>query len=120
MNPQAPILGFHEVLLRQRPHVAVTNARPTREQEHVPREVAVGRIISHAGELAQFLFRKVHLLELRLLWSVAFERAERDNATEHGKHHHAFQAVYMSEYGLRHKPLDGAHVHVEILDEILV
>ena len=26
----------------------------------------------------------------------------------------------MSEYGLGHKPLDGAHVHVEILDEILV
>ena len=29
MNPQASILGFYKVLLRQRPHVAVTNARPT-------------------------------------------------------------------------------------------
>ena len=70
MNPQATIFHFHEVLLRQRPHVAVADASPTREQEHVPREVAVGRIISHAGELAQFLFRKVHLLELRLLRTV--------------------------------------------------
>ena len=120
MNPQASVLGFYKVLLRQRPHVAVTNARPTREQEHVPCEIAVGRIVGHICKLAQFLFRKVHLLELRLLRSVAFERAERDNATEHGKHHHAFQAVYMSEYGLGHKPLDGAHVHVEILNEILV
>ena len=120
MNPQATIFRFHEVLLRQRPHVAVADASPTREQEHVPREIAVGRVVDHVGELAQFLFRKVHLLELRLLRTVPLERAERDGATEHGKHHHAFQAVDMSDYGSWLEPLDGAHVHVEILDEVPV
>lgn len=120
MNPQASVLGFHKVLFRQCPHIAITDARPAREQEHIPREIAVGRVVGRVGKLGQLLFRKVHLFELRLLRSVAFERAERDDATEHGEHHHAFQAVDVPDYGSWLETLDGTHIHVEVFDEVSI
>ena len=120
MNPQASVIRPHQIGGCQTPHVAIADTRPAREQEHVPREITVGSVIGRVRKFVKLVFRQVHLFEDRFLRRIALERAERNDAAEHGKHHHAFQAVDMSEDGSGHETPCRAHIHIKRFDKVFI
>ena len=120
VNPQAAVVRPHQIGGCQASHVAVADTRPAREQEHVPREITVGGVIGSVRKPVKLVFCQVHLFENWFLRRIAFERAEWDDAAEHGKHHHAFQAVDMSEYGPGHETPCRAHIHIKRLDKVFI